>query len=181
MASTRGSRFHAPIGGRGDGGDGGGGDGGGDGGDDGAPPSAWRQIVAAFGFDHVARVEVVTGHAGCRHQGWHVDGVHGVTVIFALVDVDAAKGPTQLDFTVPFNALDPEQGKVKRVAGAPASCRAAMPRGSVLLFNANLSHRGTANLSAADRPVLVLDCSPRSACVAAARAEAELRPAAPAS
>ena len=53
---------------------------------------------------------------------------------------------------------------------------------SVLLFNANLSHRGTANLSAADRPVLVLDCSPRSACVAAtARAESELRPAAPAS
>ena len=35
------------------------------------------------------------------------DGVHGVTVIFALVDVDAAKGPTQLAFTVPFNALDP--------------------------------------------------------------------------
>ena len=41
----------------------------------------------------------------------------------ALVDVDAAKGPTQLDFTVPFNALDPEQGKVKRVAGAPAAGR----------------------------------------------------------
>ena len=37
----------------------------------------------------------------------------------------------------------------------------AIPRGSVLLFNANVSHRGTANLSPTDRPVLVLDTSPR--------------------
>ena len=34
-----------------------------------------------------------------------------------------------------------------------------MPAGSVLLFNANASHRGTANLSAFDRPILVLDTS----------------------
>ena len=45
--------------------------------------------------------------------------------------------------------------------GAPKRVFAgALPRGSLLLFNANVSHRGTANLSRGDRPVLVLDCSP---------------------
>ena len=45
--------------------------------------------------------------------------------------------------------------------GAPQRVFAgALPRGSLLLFNANVSHRGTANLSRGDRPVLVLDCSP---------------------
>ena len=114
-----------------------------------------------FGFSHVKRVETVTSHVGCRDQGWHVDAVYGLTVIFPLTDVTLRKGPTQMDFVTPFNNLDAGKGKVKhRAAGVPESARAAMPAGSVVLFNANMSHRGTANLSSEDRPILVLDCSP---------------------
>jgi hypothetical protein len=126
--------------------------------------SVWRQIVRALGFEHIARVEVVTSHVGCRAQGWHIDGSHGLTVIFALADVDSKKGPTQLDFTFPYNHLDASKGKVKGGGvGAPPMVHAAMPAGSVLLFNCNVSHRGTANISTGDRPILVLDCSPPEA------------------
>ena len=37
---------------------------------------------------------------------------------------------------------------------------AAINAGSVLIFNANCSHRGTANISSVERPILVLDTSP---------------------
>ncbi|KAJ1462608.1 hypothetical protein M885DRAFT_610645 [Pelagophyceae sp. CCMP2097] len=125
--------------------------------------SVWRRAVEELGFGHVARVEVVTGHAGARCQDWHVDGIHGLTVIFALVDVDAARGPTQLDFAHTFLDVDGATKVKGGVPGMPADARVhagALPRGAVLLFNANVSHRGTANLSATDRPVLVLDTSP---------------------
>jgi ectoine hydroxylase-related dioxygenase (phytanoyl-CoA dioxygenase family) len=115
--------------------------------------------VLAFGFEHIARVEVVTSHRGCRHQGWHIDAMHGITVIFPLCDMTLQKGPTQLDFTTPFNALREGSGKVKRRQDPLEQAYAAIPRGSVVLFNANVSHRGTANISTSDRPVLVLDCS----------------------
>ena len=32
------------------------------------PLMVWERVCSAFGFDHVARVEVVTSHVGCRHQ-----------------------------------------------------------------------------------------------------------------
>lgn len=130
-------------------------------GEDGSPNAdIWRQIVRKLGFEHIARVEMVTGHSGCRSQGWHVDGLRGVTAIFSMVDVDVAKGPTELDFDVPFLSIDENKGKCSRgVQGAPSKCYAVMPAGSVLMFNANVTHRGTANLSKVDRPVLVLDCS----------------------
>jgi hypothetical protein len=128
------------------------------------PPLVWERVCVAFGFGHVARVEVVTSHVGCRHQAWHTDGTHGLTVIFALVDVDQRKGPTEIDFTYPFNTLRADQGKVKaKDPASPDRCHAAMPTGSVLIFNANASHRGTANLSTGDRPILVLDTSPQCA------------------
>jgi hypothetical protein len=126
--------------------------------------SVWERVTNHFGFEHVARVEVVTSHPGCRDQGWHTDGAHGLTVIFPLVGVDLRKGPTQMDFVTPFNSLHVNRGKVggkKKSPDAPDSARAAMPSGSVVLFNANMSHRGTANLSKSGRPILVLDCSPK--------------------
>ena len=126
--------------------------------------SVWESVTNYFGFNHIARVEIVTSHPGCRDQGWHTDGSHGLTVIFPLVDVDLRKGPTQMDFTIPFNSLHIGTGKVggkKKMKDAPDKARAAMPKGSVVLFNANMSHRGTANLSRAGRPILVLDCSPQ--------------------
>jgi hypothetical protein len=75
--------------------------------------NAWTQILQTLKFQHVARVEIVTSHVGCRNQAWHVDGDHGLTVIFALADVDLPKGPTQLDFTIPFNSLQEGGGKIK--------------------------------------------------------------------
>ena len=112
-----------------------------------------------MGLDHVARVGVVTSHQRCRNQDWHVDTPIGLTGIFAVVDVDVQKGPTQMDFTIPFNAILEGHPKVKNCSGL-ATCHIATPAGAVLMFNANCSYRGTANLSRADRPILVLDCSP---------------------
>lgn len=130
---------------------------------DGTP--LWRAVCDVFGFSHIARVEVVTSHVGCRKQDWHCDSAHGLTVIFALVDIDLAKGPTEIEFTTPFNSLghaaSAASAKIKcRHSAAPESVHAVLPRGSVLLFNANANHRGTANLSSSDRPILVLDTSP---------------------
>ena len=128
------------------------------------PLRTWEKITRHFKFVHIARVEVVTSHKGCRNQGWHEDAAHGLTVIFPLAPVDLRKGPTQMDFSFPFNNLKEHSGKVggkKRDMSAPKMARAAMPCGSVVLFNANMSHRGTANLTNSDRPILVLDCSLR--------------------
>lgn len=124
----------------------------------------WQSVCNVFGFPHVARVEVVTSHVGCRNQDWHCDSAHGITVIFALVDIDLAKGPTEIEFITPFNGLGHDKassGKVKQKNSAsPAAVHSVLPKGSVLLFNANANHRGTANLSQSDRPILVLDTSP---------------------
>ena len=105
-----------------------------------AQPRVWERIVNHFGFDHVARVEVVTSHSGCRNQGWHTDGERGLTVIAPLTPLGLRKGPTEMDFTIAFNSLHADRGKVagsKRDPSAPERARAAMPLGSVVLFNAN--------------------------------------------
>jgi len=52
----------------------------------------WVDICRRFHLEHVARVEVVTSHVGCRAQGWHIDGVHGLTVIFPLTHVGLRQG-----------------------------------------------------------------------------------------
>lgn len=90
--------------------------------DDCRRPAVWERVCAHFDFTHIKRCEVVTSHPGCRAQGWHVDAMNGLTVIFPLVDVDARKGPTQLDFTIPFNNLlaDGPKNK-KRHEAAPES------------------------------------------------------------
>ena len=75
----------------------------------------WRRVVTAMGLDHVARVEVVTSHEGCRPQGWHVDAPRGLTVIFALVDITVPKGPTQMDFSIPFNHILEGRPKVNSI------------------------------------------------------------------
>lgn len=130
------------------------------------PPKAiWKRITDHFEFTHIARVEVVTSHVGCRAQGWHIDGVHGLTVIFPLVDVGVRQGPTEMDFTVPFIGLYRDSPKVKVPADHP-NLYGVMPAGSVLMFNANVSHRGSANIGKIDRPILVLDCSLPTTCLA---------------
>lgn len=124
----------------------------------------WKSITDTFHFRHIARVEVVTSHVGCRAQDWHIDGVHGLTVILPLTDVGVRQGPTELDFGPAFLGLWEGDPKVR--ARSTGTVRAVMSKGSVLLFNANVSHRGSANIGATDRPILVLDCSLESTCLA---------------
>lgn len=78
-----------------------------------SPPTVWRQILRRLKFEHVVRVEVVTSHDGCRNQAWHIDGDHGLTVIFALASVGLRKGPTQLDLSIPFVSLQEDGPKVQ--------------------------------------------------------------------
>lgn len=124
----------------------------------------WKQITDSFHFTHIARAEVVTSHVGCRAQDWHIDGVHGLTVIIPLTDVSVQKGPTELDFEHDFCGL--WEGSAKIRSCSSSRVRAVMPQGSILMFNANVSHRGGANISRTDRPILVLDCSLESTCLA---------------
>jgi ectoine hydroxylase-related dioxygenase (phytanoyl-CoA dioxygenase family) len=78
-----------------------------------------------------------------------------------MVDVDYKMGPTQIDFTSKFNSVYMDHPTVKaRDLSSPEKCHASMKRGSVLIFNANCLHRGTANISRVSRPILVLDTSP---------------------
>lgn len=123
--------------------------------------SVWRDVIDRMGIPHIARVEMVTGHSGCRAQGWHVDALRGATAIFAMTDIDTQKGPTEINFMEAFTSLDLRKGKCKNGLGAGNVDKtfAAMPKGALVMFNANCVHRGTANLSKVDRPVLVLDCS----------------------
>ena len=73
----------------------------------------WKAITDTFHFYHIARVEVVTSHVGCRAQDWHVDGVHGLTVILPLTDVGVRQGPTELDFGPAFVGLWDGDPKVR--------------------------------------------------------------------
>ncbi len=130
----------------------------------------WVDICNRFDLSHIARIEVVTSHVGCRAQAWHIDGVHGITVIFALTDIGLRQGPTEIDMRIPFLGLREGTGKVKMeeyTHGFPAThpIRACMLSGSVLMFNANVSHRGGANIGSRDRPILVVDTSLESACL----------------
>jgi hypothetical protein len=57
-----------------------------------ASAGVWVDICRKFHLEHVARVEVVTSHVGCRAQDWHIDGAHGLTVIFPLAHVGIRQG-----------------------------------------------------------------------------------------
>jgi Phytanoyl-CoA dioxygenase (PhyH) len=126
----------------------------------------WKAITDTFHFTHIARVEVVTSHIGCRAQDWHIDGVHGLTVIIPLTDVGVRQGPTELDFEPAFVGLWEGDAKVRKRSPKAERVRAVLSKGSVFLFNANVSHRGSANIGNKDRPILVLDCSLESTCLA---------------
>jgi hypothetical protein len=126
----------------------------------------WKAITDTFHFTHIARVEVVTSHIGCRAQDWHIDGVHGLTVIIPLTDVGVRQGPTELDFEPAFVGLWEGDAKVRKHGPKAERVRAVLSKGSVFLFNANVSHRGSANIGNRDRPILVLDCSLESTCLA---------------
>ena len=92
-------------------------------------------MCGRLGFTHIARVEVVTSHVGCRNQDWHCDSAFGVTVIFALVDVDLAKGPTEIEFTTAFNSLgldETSSAKIKqRSSLSPEAVHAVLPKGTL--------------------------------------------------
>jgi hypothetical protein len=65
--------------------------------------AVWVDICRRFHLEHVARVEVVTSHVGCRAQDWHIDGTHGLTVIFPLTDVALRQVSIALVFVSMFN------------------------------------------------------------------------------
>jgi ectoine hydroxylase-related dioxygenase (phytanoyl-CoA dioxygenase family) len=87
-------------------------------------------------------------------QAWHMDGdhlddeidlpCHILTVFVPLVNLSAENGATEFSLGSHLHACDSPMGE--RVIECPA--------GSAIIFDYRLLHRGTANQTTADRPIL---------------------------
>jgi len=101
---------------------------------------------------------VAKSGGGGGDQRWHRDGdflfeddedgggfrpAHALTVFVPLVDLDATNGPTEFRLG----------SHVRGASGGP-EVAAAVSAGTALLFDYRVKHRGLANASRADRPVL---------------------------
>lgn len=97
------------------------------------------------------------------HQHWHADGwQEGLFTVFVpLVDVTAAKGPTEL--RPGSHTKDVVLGGRLLHSGDPRveSARPLLRAGEVLIFDFRVAHRGTANRSAEARPLMYLVYSTR--------------------
>ena len=111
---------------------------------------------------------IVLSTPNSKDQAWHVDGSHlsptqhlpphCLNVFIPLLDLQASHGPTSIRPRTQFYTRD----LARQMLGA--MCRkellpAATPlvaAGSALLFDYRVLHRGLANTSREDRPVLVL-------------------------
>ncbi|CAN0232902.1 unnamed protein product, partial [Phaeothamnion confervicola] len=115
---------------------------------------------------HKTTLIVATG--GAAEQAWHADGghislekhlpAHCLSVFLPLVDLSAELGPTEFRPGSQVYTRDLARlllaAKARRQLQPP---QAPLPRaGDALLFDFRVLHRGRANATAADRPVLVL-------------------------
>lgn len=120
-----------------------------------------------------ASPSVVLSRPGATDQAWHADGphrsaaehlpAHCLNVFVPLVDLTPANGPTQFRPGSHVHTRDLARltllariKKTLRPAAAPAPTA-----GGAVVFDYRVLHRGLANTSPADRPVLVLTyCAP---------------------
>jgi ectoine hydroxylase-related dioxygenase (phytanoyl-CoA dioxygenase family) len=116
----------------------------------------------------LASCSLVVSEPGAMDQAWHVDGPHqrvdkhlGCHVLNAflpLVDVERNMGPTQ--FRPASHLLTRDLARQFMLAWAAKQLRPVhaplLKRGSALLFDYRVLHRGLANTSHGPRPLLVL-------------------------
>jgi len=131
-------------------------------------PRVMRTVRQILGEDCVVinRSLVVSG-AGAADQAWHSDGphlsatkdlpCHCLNVFVPLVDVTALNGPTEIrpgSVSMARNLkVEMLKAMVRRTLRPIAG--PSVRRGSVLMFDYRVLHRGTRNASSEPRPVLV--------------------------
>ena len=117
---------------------------------------------------HIVNVSLVVSLPGASDQGWHSDGphisfsqhlpCHVFNVFIPLVDVEKANGPTEFRPESHYYTIDLQKkfmlAAIKRELKPIQT--PTLKRGSILLFDYRVLHRGTANLSDDHRPILVL-------------------------
>lgn len=146
-----------------------------------APPplgeeAAWMSVIrAVLGAEsRLLYRGVLMTRPRAREQSWHADGehlfpafglhlpAHCVNVFVPLVDVGADNGPTEFcpgSHRLTRRLADPHEQDddlLERIGFSGPTVTPELPAGSVLLFDYRLVHRGQANRTDADRPILYL-------------------------
>ena len=138
--------------------------------------SLLRVVKALFsGEEHyICNVSIVYATPGSTDQAWHADGghinlqahekCHCFNVFVPLVDVNRSLGPTEL--RPGSHYLTRNLAPMMLAAKARGKLRSpVMPilrAGSALLFDYRVLHRGRANTSEVDRPILVMTFARRT-------------------
>ena len=138
--------------------------------------SLLRVVNALFsGEEHyMCNVSIVYATPGSTDQAWHCDGghinlqaherCHCFNVFVPLVDVNRSLGPTEL--RPGSHYLTRNLAPMVLAAKARGKLRSpVMPllrAGSALLFDYRVLHRGRANTSEVDRPILVMTFAKRT-------------------
>ena len=131
-------------------------------------PSIMSIVKEILGDDCIViNKSLVVSNAGTKDQAWHSDGphvsatedlpCHCLNVFIPLVDVTQLNGPTQFrpgSVNMTRNLKIEMLKAMVRKTLRPLECPTLM-KGSVLLFDYRVLHRGTANRSNEARPVLV--------------------------
>ena len=135
-----------------------------------------RIVDALFSGDdcYMCNMSIVNATPGSADQGWHADGghinlqaheeCHCFNVFLPLVDVDVALGPTELRpgsqyltrNLAPMMLAAKARGKLRKPV------MPLLRAGDALLFDYRILHRGRANTSDADRPILVMTFAKRT-------------------
>lgn len=117
---------------------------------------------------HVVNISLVVSNPGAADQSWHTDGphvsvtqhlpCHCLNVFVPLIDILSHTGPTSFrpgsqHLTRDFRNMYLAAFFKKKLQPVQTP---ELKRGSVLMFDYRVLHRGTANTSSEPRPVIVL-------------------------
>lgn len=132
-------------------------------------PIIKRMVSSILGAEyHIPNVSLVLSDSGAMDQGWHADGphmsveevlpCHCLNVFIPLVDVTAANGPTSFRPESHHMTIDLKKKFLAAFMKKTLKpvCTPELRKGSILLFDYRVLHRGTANTTAEARPILVL-------------------------
>lgn len=117
---------------------------------------------------HMCSISVVTASAGATEQQWHQDGphvdvashqpCHCLNVFIPLIDVTSHHGPTEIRPGTHYYTrnLVPMMLAAKARKTLRDPVLPLLEAGDALIFDYRVLHRGRANVSDVDRPVLVM-------------------------
>jgi hypothetical protein len=129
------------------------------------PPLLSQDSFVSLQLCHLS---LVIASPSASDQSWHADGghvdiqrhlpCHCLNVFIPLTDITSENGPTELRPSSHFitRKLAPMMLAAKAKGKLHSPVTPTLRRGDVLIFDYRILHRGRANVSDADRPILVL-------------------------